>query len=108
MFNSGAFLSHKRAPGIKKQEMKIECCYLKNPRKEADLKELCDFAVKNEVTRTKVIDAGLIVIDERIQLNPPCLYYGKKPNYLCLRRPDVFMSHNSRKPSAICNGRNFS
>jgi len=59
-------------------------CTLKKSQKETDLKDLCDFAVESGATRAKVIEAGLIVIDERVQLKcryPPCLFYGK--NLMC-------------------------
>jgi predicted metal-binding protein len=57
---------------------------LQESQKEIDLKELCDFALENGATRAKVIDTGLIVIDERVQLKcryPPCFNYGK--NLMC-------------------------
>lgn len=57
---------------------------MKKPSKENDLKELCDIAIKNGASRAKVINAGLIVVDERVQLKcryPPCLHYGK--NLMC-------------------------
>jgi predicted metal-binding protein len=49
-----------------------------------DLKELCSFAVKSGAIRAKVVDVGLITVDERVQLKcryPPCLYYGA--NLMC-------------------------
>jgi predicted metal-binding protein len=57
---------------------------LERPQKEIDLKDLCDLAIKKGATRAKAIDAGLIVVDERVQLKcryPPCFYYGK--NLMC-------------------------
>jgi len=52
--------------------------------KETSLKELSDFALEKGATMAKVIDAKLIVVDERVQMKcryPPCLYYGA--NLMC-------------------------
>jgi predicted metal-binding protein len=57
---------------------------LAESQKEIDLRELCDLAIKKGATRAKAIEAGLIVVDERVQLKckyPPCFSYGK--NLMC-------------------------
>ena len=57
---------------------------MKETPKEINLKELCDFAFEKGATMAKVIDAKLIVVDERVQMKcryPPCLYYGA--NLMC-------------------------
>jgi predicted metal-binding protein len=57
---------------------------MKETPKEINLKELCDFAFEKGATIAKVIDAKLIVVDERVQMKcryPPCLYYGA--NLMC-------------------------
>lgn len=49
-------------------------------RFEADLKELCELAIKNGATNAKAIKAKQIVIDERVRLKcriPQCKYYGQ-------------------------------
>jgi len=57
---------------------------LKRFSKETDIKELCRLAIKNGANRAEIINAGLIVVDERVQLKcryPPCPFYGK--NLMC-------------------------
>lgn len=51
---------------------------------EADLKELCEVAIKNGATSAKAIDVKQVVVDERVLLKcriPQCMYYGQ--NRMC-------------------------
>lgn len=57
---------------------------MKKPSKETNLKELCKIAIENGASRAKIIDSGMVVVDERVHLKcryPPCVHYGK--NLLC-------------------------
>ena len=51
---------------------------------EADLKELCEVAIKNGATSAKAIHVKQVVVDERVLLKcriPQCMYYGQ--NRMC-------------------------
>ena len=51
---------------------------------EKDLEDLRSTALREGASRAKVIDASLIVVDERVQLKcryPPCVNYGR--NLMC-------------------------